>query len=84
VTPLWRTAGFGYVRLHEGRAQPAPRYGVAALRGWRDRILHAYGDEPDVFVYFNNDPGGAAILDALAFAGEAHRAGASVSRAAGT
>jgi uncharacterized protein YecE (DUF72 family) len=82
VTPLWRTADFGYVRLHEGRAQPRPRYGRAALRGWRDRITDAYGDRPDVYVYFNNDPGGAAVLDAVALAGEAGRAGAAVSRAA--
>ena len=27
VTPLWRTAGWGYVRLHEGTASPRPSYG---------------------------------------------------------
>ena len=25
--PLWRTADWGYLRLHEGRARPWPRYG---------------------------------------------------------
>ena len=30
--PLWRTADFGYLRLHEGRATPRPRYGPKALR----------------------------------------------------
>jgi uncharacterized protein YecE (DUF72 family) len=25
VTPLWRTAGWGYLRMHEGRATPHPR-----------------------------------------------------------
>ena len=38
VTPLWRTADFGYLRLHEGRARPWPRYGPAALGSWLDRI----------------------------------------------
>jgi hypothetical protein len=31
-------------------------------------------------VYFNNDPGGAAIYDAVAFAGLAREAGHEVSR----
>ncbi|MGI5150585.1 DUF72 domain-containing protein [Plantactinospora sp. CA-294935] len=80
VTPLWRTAGFGYLRLHEGRAEPRPRYGRAALRSWLDRIAAAFpGDEP-VFVFFNNDPGGAAIVDAGVLAALARRRGVPVSR----
>jgi len=79
VTPLWRTAGFGYVRLHEGRATPRPRYGRAALRSWVERIAGCYDDEP-VYVYFNNDPGGAAIVDARAFAEVARRRGMAVGR----
>ena len=79
VTPLWRTTGFGYLRMHEGRAQPGPRYGPAALKTWLDRIAHAYATEP-VYVYFNNDPGGAAITDARAFAARARRRGLPVSR----
>jgi uncharacterized protein YecE (DUF72 family) len=68
VTPLWRTADFGYVRLHEGRANPRPRYGRRALDAWLERIAAEYGDRPDVFVYFNNDPGAAAIADATTLA----------------
>jgi uncharacterized protein YecE (DUF72 family) len=64
VAPLWRTADFGYLRLHEGRASPWPRYGRQALRSWRDRLAGTYPG--DVFVYFNNDQGGAAVADALA------------------
>ncbi|GAB3978254.1 DUF72 domain-containing protein [Plantactinospora veratri] len=80
VTPLWRTADFGYLRLHEGRAEPRPRYGRTALGSWLDRIGAAFpGDEP-VFVYFNNDPGGAAIVDAAALAAIARRRGVPVSR----
>jgi uncharacterized protein YecE (DUF72 family) len=80
VTPLWRTAEFGYVRLHEGRATPRPRYGQRALDTWLDRIADAYPDDPDVFVYFNNDPGGAAVTDAVVLAGRARRRGLAVSR----
>jgi len=79
VTPLWRTAGFGYLRMHEGRAEPCPRYGRDALRTWVDRIADAYDTEP-VYVYFNNDPGGAAIVDASAFADIARERGLPVSR----
>jgi uncharacterized protein YecE (DUF72 family) len=79
VTPVWRTAGFGYLRMHEGRARPRPRYGRAALSSWLDRIARAYRAEP-VHVYFNNDPDGAAVADATAFADLAGRRGLAVSR----
>jgi len=66
LTPLWRTADWGYLRLHEGRANPRPRYGRAALSSWLDRIAAAFDRRVPVYVYFNNDPGGAAIRDAAA------------------
>ncbi|WP_245737056.1 DUF72 domain-containing protein [Micromonospora pattaloongensis] len=68
VTPLWRTADFGYVRLHEGAANPRPRYGRAALTSWVDRIATTYDDATPVYVYFNNDPDAAALTDASALA----------------
>jgi hypothetical protein len=33
---------------------------------------------PEAFVYFNNDPGGAAVIDAAAFEGIATRRGVAV------
>jgi uncharacterized protein YecE (DUF72 family) len=75
TTPLWRTAGFGYLRLHEGRATPRPRYGRAALTTWADRIRRTFGDAPS-YVYFNNDPGGAAVVNARTFARIVERAAA--------
>ncbi|TDC28880.1 DUF72 domain-containing protein [Micromonospora sp. 15K316] len=81
VTPLWRTADFGYLRLHEGRAHPHPRYGRAALTSWVRRLADAF-DEAPAYVYFNNDPGGAAIADAVAFAALCRRDGLPVSRVA--
>ena len=81
VSPLWRTADFGYLRLHEGRARPSPRYGRQALRSWVDRIAGTWPADSPVFVYFNNDPGGAAIADAGALAAVAEQRGLTVTRA---
>ncbi|MFY1670839.1 DUF72 domain-containing protein [Plantactinospora sp. WMMB334] len=81
VTPLWRTADFGYLRLHEGRAEPRPRYGRTALRSWLDRIGAAFSGAEPVFVYFNNDPGGAALADAAALAGLARHRDVPIGRA---
>jgi uncharacterized protein YecE (DUF72 family) len=78
VTPLWRTAGWGYVRLHEGAATPWPRYGDQALRTWVRRVEEAFPG--DAYVYFNNDPGGAAVRDSIRFARFAADAGLPVSR----
>ncbi len=80
LAPLWRTADFGYLRLHEGRADPRPRYSGDTLRRWAERVTSAYADPDDVFVYFNNDPGGAAVADAVAFAQEVRALGRFVSR----
>src|SRR5437660_818553 len=68
VTPLWRTADWGYLRFHEGAAQPWPRYGTQALRGWVQRVAGTWPDDAELFAYFNNDQGGAALHDAAAFA----------------
>jgi uncharacterized protein YecE (DUF72 family) len=83
VTPLWRTAGWGYLRFHQGTAQPWPRYGPRALRSWLDRVTATWPDEGTVYAYFNNDPGGAAVADSAAFAAACHRAGRTVTRAPG-
>jgi uncharacterized protein YecE (DUF72 family) len=80
VTPLWRTAAWGYLRFHEGTAQPWPSYGPQALRSWVERLARAWPDEADVYVYFNNDPGGAAVANSARFAGLARRAGRGVTR----
>lgn len=78
--PLWRTSDWGYLRLHAGRAQPWPRYGRQALSTWVGRLTAAWPGDCDMYVYFNNDPGGAAVRDAMAFARLATAAGAHVSR----
>lgn len=62
-TPLWRTTDWLYLRLHEGPAQPWPDYDDTTLRTWADTL----GPTSDAYVYFNNDPGGAAVRNALRF-----------------
>ncbi|MFE1924424.1 DUF72 domain-containing protein [Streptomyces asoensis] len=83
VTPLWRTADWGYVRFHQGRAAPWPRYGRRALEAWLDRIATTWPDDAEVHAYFNNDPGGAAVRDAAAFGRTARRAGLRATRTPG-
>jgi uncharacterized protein YecE (DUF72 family) len=83
VTPLWRTASWGYLRFHEGSAQPWPRYGRQALRSWVTRLGENWPDNADVYVYFNNDPGGAAVVNSVQFAALARRAGRRVTRMPG-
>ncbi len=67
VTPLWRTADWGYLRFHEGDDTPWPRYSGACLRGWADRAASAWPGPAPVYAYFNNDQNGAAPRDAAAF-----------------
>ena len=80
ITPLWRTASWGYLRFHQGTARPWPSYGRQALRSWADRLARTWPDEADVYVYFNNDPGGAAVINSAQFAALARRSGATVTR----
>lgn len=62
--PLWRTAPFGYVRLHEGRATPPPCYGEASLRSWAARLRERWSGAEPVYVFFNNDALGCAVVNA--------------------
>jgi uncharacterized protein YecE (DUF72 family) len=47
------------------------------------RLAGAWPDEADVYVYFNNDPGGAAVLNSAVFAGLARQAGYTATRTPG-
>ena len=77
VAPLWRTTDWGYLRLHTGAEGWAYRPGTLQL--WAERLSEAYGDS-QVLVYFNNDPGGAAVTDAVVFAGAVRRTGRTPTR----
>jgi uncharacterized protein YecE (DUF72 family) len=56
------TGGWSYVRFHQGRPGTAD-YPREKLRRWGARIAGMPAGE--TFVYFNNDPGGAAVRDAM-------------------
>lgn len=58
------TARFAYVRLHGSAGPYRGRYDEAALRGWARRIRAWRATGRDVYVYFDNDVGGAAPADA--------------------
>jgi uncharacterized protein YecE (DUF72 family) len=60
------TGGWTYLRFHQGRPN-APGYPREKLRRWARRI--ASFEAREVFVYFNNDTGGAAVRDALTLRG---------------
>jgi len=64
MTPLWVTASWGYLRMHQGRAKPRPSYGRQALRTWLHRLCEAWPRDADRYVFFNNDSGGAAVRNA--------------------
>lgn len=75
VTPDWRTAGWGYIRFHEGSATPHPCYGEAALESRAALLGRLFGRDADVYAFFNNDPRGCAIRDASLFARALERHG---------
>jgi uncharacterized protein YecE (DUF72 family) len=65
VAPLWRTTSWGYLRLHAGGGEAVWPYVEDVLRMWSARLAETWDDDEDVFVYTNNDPGGAALRDAV-------------------
>ena len=79
-TPEWRTADWGFVRFHEGRAAPHPCYGRRSLATWAERIASLWPASADVFCFFNNDTHACALRDASVFADLARGAGLRPSR----
>ena len=80
VAPLWRTTDWGYLRLHAGGGDEVWPYDEAALREWVHRIRDSWDDPEDVYVYTNNDPGGAALRDAVTMARLVREAGRTTTR----
>jgi uncharacterized protein YecE (DUF72 family) len=80
IAPLWRTADWGYLRFHGGTADPWPSYEERDLRSWAERVRQGWPGDADVYAYFNNDPGGAAVADSATFAALAREAGLTVTR----
>lgn len=59
--PMIVTGGRSYIRFHQGQ-RLSPHYRREKLRRWADRIAALPARE--VYIYFNNDPDGAAVRDA--------------------
>jgi uncharacterized protein YecE (DUF72 family) len=66
--PAWRTAPWGYLRLHEGRATPPPCYGRGALSTWAARLAACFAPDEELFVFLNNDTAGCPPRDARVLA----------------
>jgi uncharacterized protein YecE (DUF72 family) len=65
--PHWRTADWGYLRLHGGVARPAPCYGRRAMQTWAQRLEEMFKGSSHVYVYFNNDANACAPRNAAEF-----------------
>jgi len=66
--PALADRGVGYLRFHEGTADPWPSYTERDLRRWAGRVRQTWPPDADVYVSFNNDPGGAAVVNSATFA----------------
>lgn len=62
--PLWTTGPAVYVRFHGASGRYAGSYEAAALQQWAYRIHDWLTEGRDVYVYFNNDIDGHAVLNA--------------------
>jgi uncharacterized protein YecE (DUF72 family) len=80
VAPLWRTASWGYLRLHAGGGEDVWPYEEHVLARWADLLVETWSDQEDVLVYTNNDPGGAALRDGVALARLLRERGRTVGR----
>lgn len=59
------TAKYLYLRFHGSIGGYSGRYGHEALKGWAEFIAEQVKQGHEVYAYFNNDIGGAAVEDAL-------------------
>jgi uncharacterized protein YecE (DUF72 family) len=62
-TPLIVPATWTYLRFHEGQSS-GDGYRDDELAAWAERIAAWRDGGTPVFAYFNNDPGGHALVDA--------------------
>ena len=64
--PLEVTTSFSYIRFHgPTSAKYFGSYSAAQLREWAKRIADWSSSLSAIYVYFNNDPGGEAVKNAL-------------------
>jgi len=65
IPPPGLTGGFRYLRFHGAGTRYGGRYGRAALAPVARDLLRTRRRGMDAYVFFNNDLGGHAVLDAL-------------------
>lgn len=80
VTPLWRTADWGYLRLHAGGGEAVWPYDEPVLDRWAALVAETWDDTEVVYAYTNNDPGGAALRDGARLAERLRAHGRTVGR----
>ena len=73
--PFVITGGWTYIRFHQG-TRTGPDYRRDKLRTWAERVAEM--EASDVWTYFNNDHGGAAVRDAIFFRESLSAAGSNV------
>lgn len=64
--PGERTADFSFFRRHGGHGGRGPGYGRGELERLARQVRRELDEGRDCFVYFNNDPSGYAVKNALA------------------
>jgi uncharacterized protein YecE (DUF72 family) len=62
---IQRTADFSYFRLHGSTILYGSRYSSEELKVWAERIERFLDEDADVYVYFDNDAEGYAVMNAL-------------------
>jgi uncharacterized protein YecE (DUF72 family) len=65
ATPRWAAGPIAYIRFHGGEGKYWGRYSEDGLLGWADWMTAEAKAGRDIWAFFNNDIGGAAIDDAL-------------------
>src|SRR5450759_2301006 len=55
ITPLWRTADWGYLRAHDGHA-PWPRYDWGCLTYWAGLIAETFTNAEDLSLIHISEP----------------------------
>jgi uncharacterized protein YecE (DUF72 family) len=80
VAPLWRTADWGYLRLHLGGGDAVWPYDDAVLDRWAGLLADTWDDGELVYAYTNNDPDGWALRDGARLAALLRARGRTVGR----
>jgi uncharacterized protein YecE (DUF72 family) len=81
--PLEVTASWSYVRLHGGESGGSyeASYGEEGLGTWARRIAKLAETADPIYVFFNNDKAGNAVIDGLSVAEKVGALGVPVRRA---